>query len=261
MSNTKARGRFYWYDLFSPDIAGAINFYTKVVGWGSEGWHDGDPNYKMWANERGPMGGVVALGDELKKAGVPPHWLAYVVVPDVDKTASQIKKLGGELVGPPRSLPTVGSFATFRDPWGAMIAAFTPEGEADAEVPSPISGSVSWNELATDDSEAAMKFYGEVFGWEPSDSMDMGNGWIYRMYRKPGMKWSLGGMFNRPKEMPANAWMHYIRVSDLDASVKAIEAGGGTVLMGPHDVPGGNKIVQAMDPQGAMFALDWSPEG
>jgi rhodanese-related sulfurtransferase len=41
----------------------------------------------------------------------------------------------------------------------------------------------------------------------------------------------------------------------LDAAVARIASNGGQVLMGPHEVPGGSWIVQAVDPQGAAFAL------
>ena len=41
----------------------------------------------------------------------------------------------------------------------------------------------------------------------------------------------------------------------LDAAVGRNTANSGQVLMDPHEVPGGSWIVQAVDPQGAKFAL------
>ena len=107
----------------------------------------------------------------------------------------------------------------------------------------------------TTDAPAAMKFYQEVFGWQPSEAMDMGPMGKYQMFNRPhGM---IGGMMNKPPEMahvPPN-WQIYFRVPDINAAVERIKANGGKILNGPMEVPGGDWIVNAMDPQGAAFAL------
>ena len=51
------------------------------------------------------------------------------------------------------------------------------------------------------------------------------------------------------------AWLHYVRVADVDRAVDAVKANGGTLCHGPVDVAGGNRIAQCQDPQGAAFAL------
>jgi hypothetical protein len=50
-------------------------------------------------------------------------------------------------------------------------------------------------------------------------------------------------------------WRYYIRVPSISRSVEAVKAGGGTVAMGPHEVPTGDHIIIGHDPQGAEFAL------
>ncbi|WP_254453490.1 hypothetical protein [Siccirubricoccus sp. G192] len=55
--------------------------------------------------------------------------------------------------------------------------------------------------------------------------------------------------------VPAPFWLYYFRVGDIDAAVGRVTGGGGQVLNGPMEVPGGDWIIQGMDPQGAMFAL------
>ena len=54
--------------------------------------------------------------------------------------------------------------------------------------------------------------------------------------------------------MPS-AWSIYFRVDDVDAGAERIKANGGQVINGPMDVPGGDRIVNAVDPQGAAFSL------
>jgi len=62
-------------------------------------------------------------------------------------------------------------------------------------------------------------------------------------------------MMDRPAQAPRAAWSFYVNVAGIDAAVARIATHGGAVLMGPHQVPGGSWIVQAVDPQGARFAL------
>jgi predicted enzyme related to lactoylglutathione lyase len=65
----------------------------------------------------------------------------------------------------------------------------------------------------------------------------------------------IGGMISSTEGSPRPYWLYYFTVDAIDAAIERIKAGGGTVLHGPHEVPGGAWIVNAMDPQGAMFAL------
>ncbi len=77
----------------------------------------------------------------------------------------------------------------------------------------------------------------------------------YHMFNRPhGM---IGGMMNKPPEMaqvPPH-WAIYFRVPDIDAAVERIKDNGGAILNGPMEVPGGDRVLNAVDPQGAPFAL------
>ena len=83
--------------------------------------------------------------------------------------------------------------------------------------------------------------------------MDMGPSGIYHMFATGGP--TVGGMMNKPEQMPAPAWLFYFNVPVLDAAIERLKAGGGQVIVGPIEVPGGLWIVQGTDPQGAHFAL------
>ena len=107
----------------------------------------------------------------------------------------------------------------------------------------------------TTDAPAALQFYQKMFGWQPTEAMDMGPMGKYHMFgRHLG---PLGGMMNKSPEMaqvPPN-WGLYFRVADLDAAVARVKTGGGQILNGPMEVPGGDRIVNCLDPQGAAFSL------
>jgi uncharacterized protein len=62
-------------------------------------------------------------------------------------------------------------------------------------------------------------------------------------------------MFTKQPEMPAPYWLYYFNVGDIDVAMKRVKAGGGGILSGPVEVPGGSWVVQCTDPQSAIFAL------
>ena len=99
-----------------------------------------------------------------------------------------------------------------------------------------------------------MKFYGDLFGWRPTETMDMGPMGKYHMF---GRAFPLGGMMNKPPEMAAvpTSWGFYFRVADVNEAAERVKANGGKVTNGPMEVPGGDWIVNCMDPQGAAFSL------
>jgi predicted enzyme related to lactoylglutathione lyase len=83
--------------------------------------------------------------------------------------------------------------------------------------------------------------------------MDMGAMGAYQIFSIGGQ--AVGGMMNKPPMVPVPNWLYYINVADIDAAIDRVKTGGGQILNGPMQVPGGDWIIQGKDPQGAMFAL------
>lgn len=254
------RGRFVWYELMTTDPEAAKAFYTDVVGWGTAPFENASGmDYTMWTKGEAPIGGLMEMPEELRKHGAPPHWIGYVAVPDVDAAAARAKELGGTVHHGPEDIPEVGRFAVIADPQGAVLSAFKGNQEMTPSNGDPEPGDVAWHELVTSDHEAAFEFYSDLFGWEKTDAMDMGEMGVYQMYGRPGK--TLGGMYDKTADMPFPPhWLYYVSVADVDAAKEKIEAKGGTILTGPMDVPGGGRIIVAQDPQGATFALHRGPQ-
>jgi predicted enzyme related to lactoylglutathione lyase len=207
----------------------------------------------MWVSKQGPLGGVMKSPSDLGGEGAPASWIAHVQVDDVDATAARAKALGGRIFREPTDVPTVGRFAVIADPQGAAIAIFKPEGEM---APHDVSkeGEFCWNELMTTDSAAAFRFYSDLFGWKAVEEMDMGPMGTYRIFGVGDSR--LGGMMTTPKGQPSRpAWLFYTETSDLDAALRRATTRGAKILNGPMEVPGGGRIAQLLDPQGAAFAL------
>ena len=256
--STKPLGRFCWYDLMTPDPDGATAFYARVAGWGTSPFEAGGQPYTMWMNGATPLGGVMHLPEDAAADGTPPHWLPYVSTPNQQRTADRAAELGGEILAE-IDIATVGSVGILSDPQGGVFAAFEPLEEAPGHDGPGTVGEFSWHELYTEDAESALAFYAELFGWEPTETMDMGGGRIYRMYGRNGQ--TLGGMMSRTPEMPELSWLLYLRVPDIDAGVAAVTEAGGEVWNGPIEVPGGDRVAHCRDPQGTMFALHSAAQG
>ena len=246
-------GRPVWYELMTTDTAAAETFYKKVIGWTAAPFDASPMPYTIF--KRSGEAQVAGLMPRPEGMNMPPFWAMYVGVPKLEEAVAHITRLGGGALSEVIEVPTVGRLQMMRDPQGAafyIIQPSSPEGRPET---APEVGEASWHELMTTDAPAAMKFYSEVFGWRPSEAMDMGALGKYQMFDRPhGM---IGGMMNRPPEM-ANVppfWAIYFLVPEINAAAERVKANGGRILQGPMEVPGGDWIVNAEDPQGAAFAL------
>lgn len=248
-------GRFIWYELMTPDTAGARDFYGKVVGWQGQEMSMPDGTYTVLQADGDGVAGMMALTPEAKSQGVPPNWTGYVAVDDVDAAATKAASLGGSVLRPPQDIPGVGRFAIIADPGGAVLAIMTPvpPEQPRPEAPRGTPGHASWHELSAGDLDKASSFYGDMFGWRKDSDMDMGPAGPYRLFANQDGR--IGGMMGKPEQVPAPSWLYYFQVGDIDAAADRVKAEGGQILNGPMEVPEDEWIIQAQDPQGAMFAL------
>jgi predicted enzyme related to lactoylglutathione lyase len=236
----------------TPDPKAAAAFYKDIVGWTPQTW-DKDPSYTLLTSGGRPRAGAMALPEQAKAMGAPPHWISYIGTPNVDATARLGVELGGKVLRPATDIPDIGRFAVLQDPQGAVFSAFTPKQPPAGDM-KPGLGDFSWHELVTTDWQSAWNFYQKLFGWEKTESMEMGPGNLYQMFGWKGN--TLGGMFNKPANMPFPPhWLPYALVPDSKKVAEIVPRLGGKVLNGPMEVPGGDWITQATDPQGVMFAV------
>jgi predicted enzyme related to lactoylglutathione lyase len=121
-------GAIAWTDLTLPDAAGLRDFYGEVVGWHFAPVNMGDyDDYSMNTpeNDRTVAGICHARGGNAK---MPPQWLVYITVADVNASAIRCVELGGEVIVEPKDLGPHGQFCVIQDPAGAVAALFTPAG-------------------------------------------------------------------------------------------------------------------------------------
>lgn len=245
-------GSFVWHDLATTDVPGAKSFYQAVLPWTTKPWEDAQV-YTMWMNDGTPIGGLAPMSEKRIAAGEASHWLPFVYVYDVDACTRQAVKLGGSIRKAPKEFPNAGSWSVIRDPSGAMIGLFEPTQSPPGHTGPARRGEFSWHELRTADYKVAFEFYSKLFRWEKMGEHDMGAMGIYLIFGHKGQTY--GGMFNRAPDMPSPDWMSYVRVDNATSAAESVKQAGGTVLRGPHEVPGGDIIAMCSDPAGAMFAV------
>ncbi len=116
-----ANGAFCWNELATNDLAAAQKFYNDLLGWTlHESKTAGMAYTEIEANGR-RIGGMYQTPPEMS-GGMPPHWMAYVAVDDVDGLAARVEALGGKVCVRPMDIPNVGRFAVINDPAGATFS-------------------------------------------------------------------------------------------------------------------------------------------
>jgi predicted enzyme related to lactoylglutathione lyase len=246
---TKPFGLPIWYDLMTPDTAAAARFYGNVVGW-KAGDFDAQSDYTLWhADDGSAVGGLMTLPDGMPSG---PGWSVYFHVADVDTAITEVELSGGKLIVPPQDVPGAGRFAMVADPQGVMFYVMTPQPTGDGESTSfspTLPQRCAWNELVTTDHTAALPFYATLFGWTSTSSMPMGELGDYSFIDCGDTQ--IGAMMNRPSPGQPPRWGFYFHIPDVDAAVAKITEAGGQIVMPPMDVPGGQRALVAIDPQGA----------
>ena len=243
--------KFVWYDAMTTDVAAAQEFYTKVVGWSAMDSGMPDRTYILLSAGPAMVGGLMPIPPDAK--GMPPAWMGYIGVDDVDAMAVKVKAAGGAIRRDPAEIPGVGRFAVAADPHGAGFILFKGNGETPAAVAPGAPGHIGWHELHAGELGAAWSFYSGLFGWTKLEALDMGAMGTYPMF-SPG-EGQGGGMMTRMAHVPHPFWLYYFNVDAIDAAAARATLGGGKVVNGPMQVPGGQWIVQCIDPQGGMFAM------
>jgi uncharacterized protein len=249
-------GKFVWYEWMGEDVKAAATFYSHVVGWNAK--DSGMPGMDYTIVSAGDYGvaGMMAIPEEAKAMGAPPCWTGYVWVDDVDAAAAKLTSAGGSVKRPGTDIPGVGRFAVVTDPQGAFFMLFRGVGENPPPPAAPDTpGLVGWRELHAGNGATAFDFYASQFGWTKRSAMDMGEMGVYQLFTFAGGEIDYGGMMTRMPQTPGPFWLYYFNVSALDDAAKRIEAKGGKILTGPMEVPGGQWVLHAMDPERAMFAM------
>lgn len=253
-----AESRFVWHDLNTKDAEGAKRFYGELFNWSFDAGAD-DRYLHIRAGDQ-MIGGVRTMD---AKEHMPPSWLGYIGVDDVDATVASMKEHGGKVYVPPMAMPNVGTFAVVADPTGAVVAPWkSARAGGEREPPErPALHTFCWFELLTNDAAKAGPFYRSTIGWGV-EQMDMGPMGVYTLFKRIGVKDAKGadksaaGMMQSPPDAPHPPfWLFYVAVADAAATIEKAKRLGAAVVAGPMEVPNVGKFAILLDAQKAAFAI------
>ena len=249
-------GNPIWFDLATPDPAGAKAFYSGLFGWE---WADvpmsGGNVYHMAIAEDANIAGMGRASE-----GAYNVWNNHVYVRDAEATCERIEANGGAVLSGPSSADGWGITAEVTTHEGAVFGLWQSLKGYGADV-FGVPGAVCWVEYHTHDLKAAKAFYSEVFGAgfeEMRVPADDGSDFVLTMLSLDGEQMPCAFAELQDKSLPA-AWTTYFMVEDIHASVAKARSLGGELVMGVIDVPPGS-LAALRDPQGVSFSF-WQPAG
>ena len=243
-------GTFSWTDLGTNDFAGAKAFYSALFGWELEDMPAGDGLvYSMARLDGSYVAGIYEQNEEQRAQGIPPNWMSFVTVDEIEKRTSEAERLGAAVLTQPFDVLDSGRMSLVSDPTGAMFAMWQSGNHIGAQLVN-VPGALTMNELNTRAVSTAKEFYRSLFDWTFEDDPSG----AYTSIRN-GENLN-GGMIELSPEwgdVPSH-WRPYFAVADCDDSLATIKEQGGQVHVESVEVPAGRFAVVA-DPQGASFSL------
>ena len=249
-------GKFVWSDLYTADSAAAQSFYTGLFGWTattiqrdtSSGVHP----YVVLSNGDRPVGGIAVRPPRLKDE-VHGVWVGYISVPDVAKAVATATAAGGHVLFPVRDLPARGTQAIILDPEGALVGLLhSSSGDPGEYRPDP--GDWMWAEMFAKNPDAAGHFYEQVLSYQlVVDQAGEGQPKHTVLVSGGYSRGSIGPLSSRPRARAA--WLMFVRVANVKATVAQATRLGGHVLVAPSDAPTEYWRAVVADPTGAAIGL------
>ena len=243
-----------WVDLSAPDMPRAVEFYSSVLGWSlvNSGSEFGDYHIAQ-VDGRAAAG----IGPAMQE-GQPAFWTVYLATDDADSTAKLITEHGGSLLFEPMDIPGNGRMAIATDTAGGVFGIWQAAGMDGIGVYNEPGGLI-WEDARLTDPESGQRFYADVFGYRYQAIPDGPGDYATFQLGEGNPLGGIGGLGDAPEGTPSH-WLAYFAVADADATVAAVEQGGGSVMMPAEATPYG-RIAVVVDPFGAPFAVLQEPEG
>ncbi|CAM2767593.1 VOC family protein [Skermania piniformis] len=238
-----------WVDLSAADPAKAAEFYASLFGWTNEasGVEFGDYIMNFKDGEA-----VAGIGPK-PVPEMPANWSTYLASDDADATATAIQAAGGTLQMDPFDVGEFGRMFFAVAPDGASFGIWQAKQHTGATRYNE-DGALAWNELHSNDLDAARAFYTAVFGYEYDDLTNPE--FTYFVAKRAGETAGIGGMCGNEMAPPGTPshWLTWFAAADCDAATaRAVELGANQ-LMPPTDSPFGRMSIVA-GLEGEMFGL------
>ncbi len=254
-------GKIIWHDLISDTPEETRAFYSDLFNWEFSSLDSLDGNYTLISHDGNYIGGMV---DESRLGSVNDisQWVVVIAVTDVGTATSALTAAGGKVFTKPTSLGARGEIAVVADPQGALLALLQTNGNDPADTQDVAESSFLWNELWTDNVDAAATFYQRIAPYTvKSFSLVSPTGPVpYRVMSTQGR--GRAGIRSNPVPDMSPTWQSYLSVDnlqELESIIARVPALGGTVLMPATERLEGGYVGVIAGPSGAGIALQTWP--
>jgi len=245
-------GSFVWFDLVTDDIPASRAFYGAVFGWTFRSLGEGTAAYTAIQLGQRDIGGMlVPAGERPARA----RWLSLISVADPAAAARQVERSGGKVLVPPMAVPQRGTHALLADPEGAVfgVVRSSTGDPADAVVPD---GDFFWVDLFSRDPAAEATFYRDLVGYQVSQAELEGTSSSRLVLSSGGFARAGVAPLPRPDLQPA--WLPYVLVADVPATLERATRAGGRVLLAPRPELLDGQLAVIADPRGGVIGvINW----
>jgi predicted enzyme related to lactoylglutathione lyase len=249
-SEQQLNGKFTWFDLASVDIEKHKLFYGDVFGWTFKTISASDDQYTLIMNNGHNIAGLfnIKTSGNTKLGGI---WIGLMSVADPIAAAKIVKASGGSVHTPPTTLAKRGTFAVFIDPEGAMFGVLKSNSGDPADEEIKI-GEFLWMDLFAKNQSRSGKFYQQIAGYKIEERAVTKD--IKRQVLLSSNK-PRAGIVPLPETANRSGWLPYIKVDDINATLKKVEASGGYVMVAPTKELYEGNLAIFTDPLGGVMGI------
>jgi len=249
-SGEQLPGKFVWFDLATPALGEQQAFYQDVFGWTYRAPAQTTDEYVLVLNEGRPIAGMFSFeppGGEQDGAA----WLNLFSVSNLEEAVSAAERSGGSVEVAPLKVPGRGRHALLRDPAEAIFGMIVADGGDPPDRQVPV-GDIIWVDLFARDIEAMARFYRSLAPWEIRDRSvtDEITGKLLSAGGQPR-----AGIVPVDEEANRAAWVPYIRVDDVEATLARVVEGGGFTIIAPDPQILDGQLGVFVDPHGAVVGV------
>lgn len=243
-------GKFIWFDLATPAIIDQQVFYEDVFGWTFKTPVQTDDSYVLVINSGTAIAGMFSaepLGGEQDGA----TWIALMSVEDVGKAVEAVKANGGKVEQQTVYVPQRGRHALVSDPGGALFGVLHSDSGDSADEDVPLGG-IFWVDLFTRNVEEMADFYDELAPYTVTERMvrEGINGRVLTAQNMPR-----AGIVPVDEEANRSAWIPYVRVDNIEATLKKVVEGGGFTIVAPDVAILDGDLAVFVDPNGGVMGI------
>lgn len=249
-SGTRLPGKFTWFDLATPAMNDQKKFYGSVFGWSFVSLGRSDDEYTLILNDGQLIGGMFSYkpSEDIMDGAV---WVTLMSVENPDKTAQIVEANGGSVEVKPAQLSQRGRHALFRDPAGALFGVLLSDSGDPPDFEIAIGG-FFWVDLFARDVEKMTAFYRLLAPYEVK-SQAISDDVSRTILRAHDL--ARAGIVPVDEEANRSAWVPYVRVEDVAATLEKVVEGGGFAIIPPDERLHDGNVAVFVDPNGAVTGI------